>query len=207
MHPRQLHVGAPCTSYARLKTGATYIFQLLVLHNGAVRDLCGLWVHVRAARSPKKAYNILPAAQCPPRRPFIAWLSVNTISWLWWRSERVRSARRVSGGTHGVYDGDCENAPEESIDKAHECPEAKNVWERKGVLHLPPRVWGKRSEVPKRPWPNHITVFFLGAAHFKCYLERQISFIIPVFLSQHPWLQHEPKFSFDSMWLSLTLLN
>ena len=43
---------------------------------------------------------------------------------------------------------------------------------------------------------DNITGWFIGAAHRQCNLERPVSFKIPVFCSQHPWLQrasHRPR--------------
>ena len=62
-----------CTLYARLQTGATEVLQLQILYYGAVRDLCGLRVNPRGARSPGEAENLLLGAQsvCRGHHPLL----------------------------------------------------------------------------------------------------------------------------------------
>ena len=126
LHLRRLYVSAHRAPVARLQTGATEVLQLQVLHNGAVRNLCGLRVYFSAARSPGEANNLLSAAQSL-RRGGNSMVDSRQLQSVYNDENRRECARCVPGRSNRVEDGDRGVASEKSADEEDKSPEARGV--------------------------------------------------------------------------------
>ena len=116
------------------------------MHYGAVRDLCRLGVHLRAAWTQGLADNLLSAAQSVRRSSYFL-LESRQLQSVDSDLGQAECAHRVLERSHRVGNGDSRGAPHQSTDEANERSIAGGIRERDAVLYLPPRVRTKRSKV------------------------------------------------------------
>ena len=177
LHPWRLHVGASFSPYARFKTGANQIQPVHVLYKGTVCYLCQLCVYSRAARTPGKANHIHKAAQNVRRS------SHPHLEFIWIRSKSSdeswrERARRVLG-TLIVWEAEIVEKlqtnramnrlsarQQEEYDKATRCDISRHGF-----------IEGE-AKGPKVRDHDHITGWWIGAAHRQCNLERPVCYKI-----------------------------